>query len=79
MKQSILAAWIFLLALFAVLSFAAPQETRGIGIFPGDPDEDFAPTLIPDDPSYRNLALHRPAWSKVSIVPTDANSKTRRL
>ena len=41
--------------------------TRGIGIYPGDPREDFAPTIVPADPStYRNLALLRPAYQSSS-------------
>ena len=66
MKQFILAAWIILLAFFAVISFAAPREPRGIGIYPGDPDENFAPMLVPDGSSNRNLALHRPAFHSSS-------------
>ena len=33
--------------------------TRGIGIYPGDPDESFAPSLVKGDRSYRNIALER--------------------
>lgn len=33
--------------------------TRGIGVYPGDPAESFAPVLIRDS-AYRNLALNRP-------------------
>ena len=41
--------------------------TRGIGVYPGDPREDFGPTLVPDTSStYRNLALHRPAYQSSS-------------
>ena len=41
--------------------------TRGIGIYPGDPREDFSPDLVPADPdSYRNLALLRPAYHSSS-------------
>ncbi len=48
---------------FAALSAgAAPAEieTRGVGVYPGDPQEDFAPVLVPDTTTYRNLALRRP-------------------
>jgi hypothetical protein len=47
---------------------SAPAEfTRGIGVYPGDPREDFAPTLVPDaSGTYRNLALHRPAYHSSS-------------
>jgi len=51
---------------------AAPSDdavgyTRGIGLYPGDPGEDFAPTLAVDDgTAYRNLALLRPAYHSSS-------------
>ena len=32
--------------------------TRGIGVYPGDPSQSFAPELVVDD-EYRNLALNR--------------------
>ena len=40
----------------------AAGYTRGVGVYPGDPREDFGPTLVPDAATYRNLALHRPAY-----------------
>jgi len=39
----------------------AQQYTRGIGVYPGDPKEYMGPTLRFDQ-TYRNLALHRPAY-----------------
>ncbi len=47
---------------------ANPGEyTRGIGVYPGDPREDFAPILVADHSnSYRNLALLRPAYHSSS-------------
>ena len=36
--------------------------TRGIGVYPGDPREDFAPTFRIDATTYRNLAQLRPAF-----------------
>ena len=43
------------------------EYTRGIGVYPGDPREDFAPTLVADQSnSYRNLALLRPAYHSSS-------------
>ena len=35
-------------------------------MYPGDPGEDFAPVLVPDTATYRNLALHRPAYHSSS-------------
>ncbi len=41
--------------------------TRGIGVYPGDPAEDFSPTLVADESlAYRNLALLRPAYHSSS-------------
>jgi hypothetical protein len=37
------------------------EYTRGLGIYPGDPRDVFAPTLQLDTTTYRNLALRRPA------------------
>ncbi len=36
-------------------------HTRGIGVYPGHPDENFAPSMEVD-PTYRNIALHRAAY-----------------
>ena len=49
-------------------SSADPQEyTRGMGVYPGDPREDFGPLLLISSPSpYRNLALRRPAYHSSS-------------
>ncbi len=45
---------------------AAAAYTRGIGIYPGDPAEYFGPLLVPDNSTYRNLALLRPAYHSSS-------------
>jgi hypothetical protein len=46
---------------------AAPAPaTRGIGVYPGDPREDFAPTFRVDAATYRNLAHLRPAFHSSS-------------
>ena len=44
----------------------APEYTRGIGLYPGAPSENFSPDLIPDTTYYRNLALLRPAYHSSS-------------
>ena len=54
------------LSLFAVFSVSAQQYTRGIGVYPGDPQQYFGPFLRVDASNYRNLALHRPAWHSSS-------------
>jgi hypothetical protein len=52
---------IFLYAIFAVNLIAQPYN-RPVGMYPGNPAEDFAPTLTIDATTYRNLALRRPAY-----------------
>ncbi|MEJ2009524.1 MAG: discoidin domain-containing protein [Acidobacteriota bacterium] len=43
------------------------EYTRGIGIYPGNPAENFAPVMVSDTSStYRNLALMRPAYHSSS-------------
>jgi hypothetical protein len=44
----------------------AQEYTRGVGVYPGNPSEDFAPALVPDTETYRNLALHRAAYQSSS-------------
>jgi beta-galactosidase/beta-glucuronidase len=51
---------LFVLAFSLVAS--AQQYTRGIGVYPGDPKEYMGPALAVDASTYRNLALHRPAY-----------------
>ena len=50
-----------LLFAFSLIS-SAQQYTRGIGVYPGDPREYMGPSLVMDAHTYRNLALHRPAY-----------------
>ena len=48
---------------------ACTQSTEtgnlGIGVYPGDPNENFAPSMMKDD-SYRNLAQYRAAYASSS-------------
>ena len=44
----------------------ADVVTRGLGIYPGDPREDFAPSFRVDATTYRNLARLRPAYHSSS-------------
>jgi hypothetical protein len=46
----------------AIALLSAQVYNHGVGMYPGDPKEDFAPALAPDAATYRNLALHRPAY-----------------
>jgi hypothetical protein len=53
--------------LLAVLAAAqTPPSTRGVGVYPGDPREDFSPILRPAPAGVRNLAYRRPAWHSSS-------------
>jgi beta-galactosidase/beta-glucuronidase len=46
--------------------YPSEEFTRGIGIYPGDPREDFSPELVIDSENYRNLALFRPSYHSSS-------------
>jgi hypothetical protein len=53
---------LILILAFAISTVYAQNYTRGIGVYPGDPKEYTGPTLVTDANTYRNLALHRPAY-----------------
>jgi beta-galactosidase/beta-glucuronidase len=55
----------FLVVLMA-FSLQAQNYTLGVGVYPGDPRENFAPAMRIDTAAYRNLALHRPAYHSSS-------------
>ena len=57
MKRILLLAAV--VAALAGCSRERTAATRGIGVYPGDPDESFAPSLVKGDRSYRNIALER--------------------
>lgn len=38
------------------------QYSRGVGIYPGNPSEDFSPALVPDNENYRNIAMLRATY-----------------
>jgi hypothetical protein len=54
------------LSLMAMASLAAQEYTRGVGVYPGDPKVYFGPAMRVDAQTYRNLALHRPAYHSSS-------------
>jgi hypothetical protein len=54
------------LSLMTVVALDAQEFTRGIGVYPGNPGEDFSPVLRVDAKTYRNLALRRPAFQSSS-------------
>ena len=55
-----------LLLVLAAVVAGAQEYTRGIGVYPGDPKEDFSPVIAVEAGAYRNLALHRPAYHSTS-------------
>ena len=56
------ASCLTLMFFLVVMGLRSQDFTRGIGVYPGDPKEDFSPSMKIDSQTYRNLALHRPAY-----------------
>src|SRR5581483_9438164 len=56
----------FVVFFIGMASLCAQPFTLGVGVYPGDPRENFAPVLHIDSTNYRNLALHRPAYQSSS-------------
>ena len=56
----------FAACLLALAALHAQEFTRGVGVYPGDPKEDSGPVMRVDASTYRNLALHRPAYQSSS-------------
>ena len=54
-----------LLGLATLAGLQAQPYTLGVGVYPGNPAENFAPEMRADQ-TYRNLALHRPAYQSSS-------------
>jgi hypothetical protein len=61
-----IAGLVLLLLVAAIAAFGGQTYTRGVGVYPGNPAEDNPPVMVPDQTTYRNLALHRPAYSSSS-------------
>lgn len=66
MKRTALFLCCVLAGSLAACSPEQARRTRGIGVYPGDPDESAAGAVVPGDDSYRNLALHRTAFHSSS-------------
>ena len=73
--KSIRISLLFLCTITAFVLFTACNSastanddyyTRGIGVYPGLPSEDFSPSLKPDYDNYRNIALHSTAYHSSS-------------
>jgi len=58
------------MALLSLMTLLPPLHaqpyTRGVGVYPGNPSEDFSPAMRIDRDTYRNLALRRPAYHSSS-------------
>ena len=48
-----------LLILFSGCKQKTGDYTRGVGVYPGNPSEDFSPVLVADSENYRNIAKLR--------------------
>ena len=55
-----------LVLILVAVGLQAQNYSLGIGVYPGDPRENFAPSMRVDSTTYRNLALHRPAYQSSS-------------
>ncbi len=64
--RRLIAMVVLVLAFVPAALLPAQDETRGVGIYPGDPKEDFGPLLVPGGPQIRNLALRRAAYQSSS-------------
>jgi Exo-beta-D-glucosaminidase Ig-fold domain/Glycosyl hydrolases family 2/F5/8 type C domain/Glycosyl hydrolases family 2, sugar binding domain len=65
-KYIILIIILFQALLLSACKHNSHDYTRGVGIYPGDPSEDFSPDLVADQNTYRNIARLRSAWSSSS-------------
>ena len=54
------------LIVMAACSHEQAAVTRGIGVYPGNPDESAAPSLVKGDGTYRNIALGRTTYQSSS-------------
>lgn len=52
--------------LFVSSALRAQDFTRGVGVYPGAPTAYNGALLVPETQTYRNLALHRPAYASSS-------------
>lgn len=54
------------LFVFAALALNAQDFTRGVGVYPGKQEQHNGALMVLDTVTYRNLALHRPAYASSS-------------
>ncbi len=48
------------------MGMVSQEYTRGVGVYPGNPAEYSGPAMVTGATTYRNLALHRPAYHSSS-------------
>jgi hypothetical protein len=85
MKESPLKRFALLVSALALIPYCHAQYTRGVGVYPGDPSEYAGPAFTTDATTYRNLALHRPAYQSsaydynltAQLVTDGINERTR--
>ncbi len=65
-SKSIFLITVIIVTLVSGCRQKAVSYSKGVGIYPGNPAEDFSPELVPDNINYRNIALMRPAWHSSS-------------
>ncbi len=70
--------------MLALPCLEAQVYTRGVGVYPGSPDENWSPSVQAGPQAYRNLALRRPAFHSSSYdynltaqLVTDGIKETR--
>ncbi len=61
MIRFVVTALICCTSLVGVPVIEAVPQSRGVGVYPGNPEEDFSPSLVAAPQGRRNLALHRAA------------------
>src|SRR4030042_6675742 len=62
----ILAGIVMMSFMISGCSQKADSFSRGVGMYPGNPEEDFSPALVADNADYRNIARLRSAWHSSS-------------
>lgn len=59
---SLVASAVLLFSVFSGCRQQADSYTRGVGVYPGNPEENFSPELVPEKDNYRNIARNRAAY-----------------
>jgi beta-galactosidase/beta-glucuronidase len=65
-QQVLISIIVILIILQAGCRQNSVEYTRGVGIYPGNPAEDYSPALAPDNINYRNIARLRASYNSSS-------------